>query len=227
MTKSISVYTILFLLILSFSKPVFAQADEHLWPDELNTAKNTSLLNDLEREVILELNKVRSNPKRYSELYLESLYSAYKGKIYNYPGQEPTLTKEGNGALVECILVLRKTPKLPILAPIDGLIKSARLLVSDQQFGGIGHIARNGSTPQKRMDIYGEWDITSAEDITYGSFEARQIVIALLIDDGVPDRGHRKNVLNPDFHFAGVAYGGHPTYHSMCVIDYAGKYKTK
>lgn len=227
MTKSNSMHTILFVLIIAFSSPFFVQADEPVWPDELNTAKNVSLLNDLEREVIFELNKVRSNPKRYSEQYLESLYSAYKGKIYYYPGQEPTLTKEGNGALLECIMVLRKTPLLPILEPTDGLIKSARLLVDDQQFGGIGHIARNGSTPQKRMEIYGEWDIASAEDITYGSFEARQIVIALLIDDGVPDRGHRKNVLNPNLHFAGVAYGGHPTYHSMCVIDYAGEYKNK
>jgi uncharacterized protein YkwD len=227
MTKSTSMHKIFFLLIIAFSSPDFAQADEPVWPDELNTAKKVHLLNVLEREVIFELNKVRSNPKRYSELYLESLYSAYEGKIYNYPGQEPTLTKEGIGALMECIMVLRKTPELPILEATDGLIKSARLLVHDQQFGGIGHIARNGSTPQKRMEIYGVWDICSAEDITYGSFEARQIVIALLIDDGVPDRGHRKNILNSCSHFAGVAYGGHPTYQSMCVIDYAGDFKAK
>lgn len=220
----------LIILFLFFLCPVGSseiQTAEKNWPDELNTAKDTPYLNDLERQVIHELNKVRSNPKRYSELYLESLYSAYKGKIYNYPGQEPTLTKEGNGALMECIMVLRKTPPLPILEPADGLIKSARLLVDDQQFGGIGHISRNGSTPQKRMELYGEWDIASAEDLAYGSFEARQIVIALLIDDGVPDRAHRKNILNPKFHFAGVASGNHPSYKFMCVIDYAGAYKNK
>jgi uncharacterized protein YkwD len=203
------------------------QSEEKTWPAELNTAKNDAHLSELEREVIFELNKVRSNPKRYSELYLEPLYVAYKEKIYTYPGQEPTLTKEGNGALMECVMVLRKTTSLPTLKPAIGLIKAARLLVDDQQFGGIGHISRNGSTPQKRMEKYGEWDVCSAEDITYGSFEARQIVIALLIDDGVPDRGHRINILNPCYLFAGVAYGNHPTYQSMCVIDLAGSYKDK
>jgi uncharacterized protein YkwD len=101
-------------------------------------------------------------------------------------------------------------------------------LVADQQKnGGIGHIARNGSTPQKRIEKFGDWDICSAEDITYGSFEARQIVIALLIDDGVPDRSHRKNILNPCFHYAGVTFGKHPGYQTICVTDYAGEYKNK
>lgn len=218
---------LLILLLLAFTTEVFAQSDPDVWPEELNTAKKTSRLNDLEREVVFELNKVRSNPRRYCELYLEPLYSAYNGKIYSYPGQEPTLTKEGNGALMECIAVLRKTNPLPTLRPIDGLTKSARMLVDDQQFGGIGHITRNGSTPQKRMEMYGEWDVASAEDLAYGNFEARQIVIALLIDDGVPDRAHRQNVLNPKFRLVGVATGKHPSYKTMCVIDYAGAFKNK
>ena len=218
---------ILFFLILTITKPAFAQADEPVWPEALQTAKNTARMNDLEREVIFELNKVRSNPKRYAELYLEPLYSAYNGKIYTYPGQESTLTKEGNGALMECIMALRKTPSMPVLEPAEGLNKSARILVKDQQFGGIGHITRNGSTPQKRMEMYGEWDIASADDLAYGNCDARQIVIALLIDDGVPDRAHRHNILNPKFHFVGVATGKHPSYKIMCAIDYAGAYKNK
>lgn len=117
---------------------------------------------------------------------------------------------------------------MPVMNPTEGLAKAADELVADQQkYGGIGHISRKGASPQKRIEKYGTWDICSAEDITYGSFEARQIVIALLIDDGVSDRGHRKNILNPYFRFAGVANGTHPSYLSMCVIDYAGDYQTK
>lgn len=215
------------LLLLVFATKVFAQSDSGIWPEEINTAKNTTQLNELEREVIFELNKVRSNPAQYSKMYLEPLYFAYKEKIYRYPGQEPTLTKEGNKALMECIAALGKTPPMPVLEVAGGLIKSAQMLVKDQQFGGIGHISRDGSTPQKRMEMYGEWDIESAEDLAYGNQEARQTVIALLIDDGVPDRAHRHNVLNPKFHFVGVATGKHPNYKTMCAIDYAGDYKNK
>lgn len=198
------------------------------WPDELNTARDANYLSELEKNVVLELNKVRSNPQRYVEEYMDELLTSFSGKIFSYPGQDPVKTQEGINPLKECIAELQKMSPLPLLNPADGLAKAAKDLVSDQQKnGGIGHIARNGSTPQKRIEKFGEWDICSAEDITYGSSEARQIVIFLLIDDGVPDRAHRKNILNPCFRFAGVSYGTHPNYTSVCVIDYAGQYKTK
>ena len=219
---------ILFLSILFWSGSSAKQAKEQHWSEELNTAKNAVYLNELERNVILELNKVRSNPKRYAEDYLEDLRTAFKGKLYTYPGQDPIKSQEGIRPLEECIKVLKKTSPRAILKPAEGLAKAAAELVNDQQkHGGIGHITRKGSTPQKRIEKYGEWDICSAEDITYGSFEARQIVIALLIDDGVPNRGHRENILNTCSHFVGIANGGHPSYQSMCAIDYAGEYKTK
>ncbi len=219
----------LFLFFSGFQSPetpIFPEEKE--WPSELNTAKDAAYMNLLEQQVIHELNKVRSNPKQYADDYLEELRTAYSGKLYTYPGQDPVKSQEGIFPLEECIQVLQKTAPMSIMNPAEGLAKAARDLVADQQkHGGIGHITRNGLTPQKRIEKYGTWDICSAEDITYGSFEARQIVIALLIDDGVSSRAHRKNILNPCFRFAGVANGNHPSYLSMCAIDYAGDYRTK
>jgi uncharacterized protein YkwD len=219
----------LFLLFSGFNsleRPFFPE--EKPWPNKLNTANDATYLSPLEQQVILELNKVRSNPKQYADDYLEELRTAYSGKLYTYPSQNPVKSQEGIVPLEECIQVLQKTASMSIMNPAEGLSKAARDLVADQQkHGGIGHITRNGLTPQKRIEKYGTWDICSAEDITYGSFEARQIVIALLIDDGVPDRGHRKNILNPCFQFIGIAFGSHQTYKSMCVIDFAGDYRNK
>ena len=218
----------LFLSLIFWSGSPEIFQEEKPWPDELNTAKNVAYLSELEQEVILELNKVRSNPKRFAEEYLDELRDHFEGSIFTYPGQVPLKTREGVSPLNECIQELKSTAPMSVLNPAEGLTKAATDLVNDQKKnGGIGHIARNGSTPQKRIEKYGDWDICSAEDITYGSFEARQIVIFLLIDDGVPDRAHRKNILNPCFKFAGTTYGTHPSYDSMCVIDYAGDYKTK
>lgn len=221
-------FFIVFLSIFFWTGSAENHSGEETWPTGLNTAKDAAYLDDLEQQVIHELNKVRSNPKKYAEDYLEELQTAFSGKLFTYPGQDPVKSQEGISPLIECIQVLKKTAASPVLNPAEGLSKAAAELVADQQkHGGIGHIARNGSTPQKRIDKYGEWNICSAEDITYGSFEARQIVIFLLIDDGVPGRGHRANILNPCFHFAGAANGRHPSYETMCVIDYAGEYKTK
>jgi hypothetical protein len=216
-----------FLILFGTVSPNKIQ-EEKTWPADLNTTRDANYLSELEKNVILELNKVRSNPQQYMEEYMEELLTSFEGKIFSYPGQEPVITQEGVSPLKECIRELRKMASLPLLIPAEGLAKASDDLVGDQQKnGGIGHIARNGSTPQKRIEKYGNWDICSAEDITYGSFEARQIVIFLLIDDGVPNRAHRKNILNPCFRVAGVSFGTHPNYKSICVIDYAGEYKTK
>jgi len=203
-------------------------SEEKKWSEELNTAKDAAYLDELEQQVIHELNKVRSNPKHYAEQYLEELRPDFNGKLFTYPGQITVKTQEGISPLNECIRELKSAAPVPFMNPSEGLTRATEELAKDQQKnGGIGHIARNGSTPQKRIEKYGDWDICSAEDITYGSFEARQIVIFLLIDDGVPDRSHRKNILNPCFRFSGVAFGTHPSYQTMCVIDYAGEYKNK
>ena len=205
------------------------QSKEKAWPAELNTAKDAAYMNEVEREVIHELNKVRSNPKRYAEEYMEELRTAFNGKLFTHPGQKiPVKTQEGIRPLEECIKVLKKSDPLPLLQPAKGLAKAAEELAKDQQSNGrLGHISKKGANPQKRIEKYGKWDICASEDITYGSVEARQIVISLLIDDGVPNRGHRENILNPCTRFAGVANGTHPTYRVMCVIDYAGGYITK
>lgn len=218
---------LIFSIFFGLGSPEKLQ-EETPWPAALNTAKDVNYLTELEKQVILELNKVRSNPKRYAEEYLEDLQTAFDGKLFTYPGQDPVITREGIAPLIECIKVLKESGPAPVLMPAEGLANAAAELVTDQQkHGGIGHITQKGLTPQKRIEKYGNWDICSAEDITYGSFEARQIVIALLIDDGVAERSHRKNILNTCFHFAGPNYGKHPNYLSMCAIDYAGEYKVK
>lgn len=218
---------ILYIALLGINSPD-KSTKEKAWSEELNTAASAGYLNQLEQEVIFELNKVRSDPPRYAKEVMEELKNKYKGKLLTYEGQIPIMTEEGIYPLEECIRVLKKTPPRPLLQPAKGLAKAAQELVQDQQrTGGLGHVSSKGSTPQKRIEKYGVWDICASEDISYGSIDARQIVASLLIDDGVPGRGHRENILNPCTKFAGVAIGDHPKYRVMCVIDYAGGYKSK
>jgi uncharacterized protein YkwD len=45
----------------------------------------------------------------------------------------------------------------------------------------------------------------------------------LIIDDGVTDRGHRKNIFSRAFGTAGAACGPHPRFGNVCVIDFAAR----
>jgi uncharacterized protein YkwD len=67
-----------------------------------------------------------------------------------------------------------------------------------------------------------QWTGSIGENISYGPDDGLEVVLQLIIDDGVPDRGHRANIFSPDFRLAGVACGPHPTFRTVCVIDFAG-----
>ena len=64
--------------------------------------------------------------------------------------------------------------------------------------------------------------LSTGECISYGEAEARGIVISLLVDDGVPSRGHRKIILDPKFSAVGISAGKHVVYSAMCTLDFGG-----
>ena len=192
----------------------------------LNTAARVNYLSPLEKEMIFEINKLRSNPAEYAREYIAPLAGKYQRRLLYYPGDKPLLTKEGVSALKECVRELKKQKSLPLVYPSSGLSNAANDHVKDQsQTGRLGHRGSDNSNSKTRMERYGTWKVSIAENIAYGGMNARQVIIYLLIDDGVRDRGHRKNFLNPDFRSVGVATGSHPGYGNMTVMDFAGAFK--
>jgi uncharacterized protein YkwD len=127
-------------------------------------------------------------------------------------------------AVDEAIRFLRSTPALPPLIVSAGMCRSAADHCAYQARGGFGHRGADGSNPGQRMSRYGMWSRAWAENISYGKATARDIVIQLIVDDGLPGRKHRKNIFNSAFNYAGAAYGPHAVFGSVCNIDFAGTY---
>jgi len=196
----------------------------------LDTAANASYLTDIEKDVILEMNKVRTNPKKYAELYLQPMLKYFKGNNYSVPGQITIATNEGAPAVNSCISALSRARAVGVLTPELGLSRAAKDHVTDQsKTGQIGHNGSNRSTPESRMKQYGSFrpGFTWGENISYGDSTGRDIVCSLLIDDGVPGRGHRANIMNGAFTQTGVGFGTHKQYRTSCTIDYATGYVSK
>ncbi len=182
---------------------------------------------DLEQSVVNELNLARTQPQTYLE-FLEVRRTHYDGRYFSLPGDVLLETEEGMAAVDDAIAYLKKVKPAPALILSYGMSRGARDHVQDQGPRGTrGHIGSDGSQPWERIARYGNWQKTVGENISYGEREAREIVISLIIDDGVPDRGHRTNVYNPAFHKVGVACGYHQEYDVMCVTTYAGDFTDK
>ena len=197
------------------------------WKKEtFDTTAGVEYLTDSERQVIIEINMVRTNPAEYARSFLVPLRSYYRNKLLQYPGEIAISTNEGIRALDECIKKLQVTKPLSLLFPKKGLTLAARDHVRDQaRTGAIGHTGSDRSTLGDRLNRYGKWDISAGENIDYGNRDARKIVASLLIDDGVKSRGHRMNLLNGSFKFVGVSVGVHNVYRHMCVMDFVGAYQ--
>jgi uncharacterized protein YkwD len=196
------------------------------WKKEtVDTTAGNEYLTDNERQVIIEINMVRTNPAEYARSFLVPLKSYYHKNLLRYPGEITISTSEGIRALNECIKKLQVTKPLPPLSPKEGLTLAARDHARDQaKTGATGHTGSDKSTVADRLNRHGKWDISAGENIDYGNGDPGRIVTSLLIDDGITSRGHRMNLLNGAFKFVGVSVGVHKVYRHMCVMDFAGSY---
>jgi uncharacterized protein YkwD len=210
--------TFVWICVVSFVSASNAENDNNL-----NTAAHATYLSPIEKEVIYEINLFRSNPAKYAEDYIAPLAKYYDRKILHYPGDKSILTHEGVKALHECVRVLKTASPQPLMFPSQGLSLSANDHQKDQaRTGKTGHTGSDRSNLKERIERYGEWQVRIAENIAYGNSSARQVVIFLLIDDGVESRGHRTNMLHPVYKNIGISFGEHPVYRTMCVMDFAG-----
>jgi len=188
---------------------------------------NTQVLSSLEKQVIQEINLARQNPQKYAS-FLEQLKPYYVGKFIKRPDEPTSINEEGVSAVDEAIRFLKSAKPIAMLKYSKGMSRAAMDHVRDQgQKGTLGHKGSDGSQPGDRVNRYGTWRWTVGENISYGRDKARDIVIGLIIDDGVPSRGHRDNIFNPAYKVTGVACGAHKTFDIMCVIDFAGEFVEK
>lgn len=190
-------------------------------------APELAFLSPFERELFGEINTLRTNPKLYAT-YLDDYKKLFKDNRLYLPNRLPLITMEGLKPVDEALSLLRSMAPLPAYASSEGMSKAAKERLDDMiKSGVIGHRGSDGSTPNSRLDKFGRWDKTVGEAIAYDVGTAREVILSLLVDDGVGNRGHRKNLLSTDFTVIGLASGESMKPHSSCIIDFAGAYKEK
>lgn len=210
--------TLVLVILVSIISAITPEKNKNL-----NTAKNAIYLSPIENDLVYEINLFRSNPAKYANDYIAPLAKYYEQRILHYPNDQAIKTNEGVRALHKCLKVLKTENPLPLMQPSKGLSLAAKDHQKDQaKTGKTGHAGSDKSDIKERIERYGEWQVRIAENIAYGNTSARQVLIFLLIDDGIKNRGHRNTLLHPAYKTVGVSFGKHPVYGSMCVMDFAG-----
>jgi hypothetical protein len=73
----------------------------------------------------------------------------------------------------------------------------------------------------QRIERYSEWSGNIGENIIYDFGDAVEAVCNWLIDDGLPQRGHRDNILSSDHDVTGVGVSPHSNMNNIAVVDFA------
>lgn len=206
--------------------PDFDGKDEVEADNEFKMMVDPSPTKD-EMAFFLSLNKARTEPKHFVKVIKEMLtHFNERDRTFLFPNEKVKLmTHEGRKAFDEAIKFLNKQKPLPPFELSTGMSLACRDLVADHGPRNMGgHVGSDRSTMDVRMNFYGTWHATCGENCGYGRKLGEQMVAQLIVDDGVPSRGHRDNIYKPEFHKVGIATGPHFSYGHMVVNDFAGDY---
>ena len=171
---------------------------------------------------------------------LEAMLPRFEGNTYKEAGKTDIVTQEGAAAVQELIDYLKKAPSVAKLRRLDaeaykttpvigdaftrpeGMVNACKDHVIDTgPTGVIGHTGTDNSSPFDRIEKYGTWETSAAENIAYGETTGLGVMLSLMIDDGVAGRGHRYNIMNPAFKVTGPYSGTHKTYGHQSCLTYA------
>jgi uncharacterized protein YkwD len=167
-----------------------------------NTAVNTAYLSKSEKDVIYILNLIRSYPALFAKTVLKK-YPAASGNDY--------LTNNVYyfKSLVDTLLKLE--PK-QMLYPDNACFLSAKSHAYQSGLTGyVGHERKTRDAKLKRLYL--------GECCDYGHQDPLDIVLSLIIDEGIPSLGHRIICLGY-YTKIGVSIQPHKKYGTNAVFDF-------
>jgi len=169
-----------------------------------NTASGTSL-SKAEQDVFLYCNLARLDGAKFMRTYAAKYLTGGSSYV-------SSLKRD-----------LQQVKNRPMLYPEQNLCYTAAIHAQDMGSHGMtGHDSSDGTECFDRIGSYYKCG-TAAENCSYGYSGALDIVMQLLIDDGVSSLGHRKSILNAEYNAMGTSIRPHKGYGYNCVQDFGAK----
>jgi uncharacterized protein YkwD len=205
--------------LLFFTAPLFAQTASlstaavsplasysNVWNDikysNCNTAVNVPYLSKTEKDVIYILNLIRTNPVLFVKTVLKK-YPAVSGNGY---------LAADSFYFISLVNTLQKMEPLNMLYPDKNCFESA--MCHAYSSGLTGYVGHERKTKDCKTKKY-----FNGECCDYGHADPLDIVLSLLIDEGIPSLGHRMVCLNA-YNNIGVSIQPHTRYGRNAVLDF-------
>lgn len=159
----------------------------------LTSFKSLQRISPEEQALYYWVNVLRSDPPLFRKQIIEPFLEQFPEANTNYA--KSLLSDLDNQAPIS------------LVAPSELLAKTSKEQASDIAFKqkGISHSSSDGRNFQQRMKDAGV-TTCAGENILEGNKDALKAVVILLIDQGVPGKGHRKTLLNPSFDLMGCSF---------------------
>jgi uncharacterized protein YkwD len=164
-----------------------------------------------------EINLARTDPAGYAQVVRDYFTGMDARGGYLLQGAR-VQSREGRAGVDEAVAFLRRVGRRPALQAAACLAGAAQAHADDQaRSGAVGHQGSDGSSLDARVRRQGVTAMTCGENIAYGQPQARDVVVAMVVDDGVSGRGHRANLFDSGFTRLGVGRAEHPRYGVVTV----------
>jgi len=139
-------------------------------------------------------------PKQFAKNYVAKYDEKKTGFAY-----DASYTKDKNSLISELNAL---KPMKPLVFD-SAMYELAKCWSSESgKSGEIGHARKNCKSGY------------SGECCSYGFKGALDIVMQLMVDNNIPNHGHRKIILTPYYSKVGIKNGSHKTYTYHSVIDF-------
>ena len=186
-------------------------------------------------ELCEEHNKIRKDPNCYIKHLKKVLSLIRRSNILHLQGERPFHMIEGKESVKEAINYLSNIPKTLKEKLSNRLFKLSDYLnlasldhAEDIGLkGSVSHLGSNETHMNDRVEKYCDWNGGLAESLDFGTNQAQNIMIKLLICDGDKNRTQRKYIFDPGFIYLGAGFSQHKKYKRCSVISYAASIQAK
>ena len=178
------------------------------------------MLTDYEKNLIREVNQLRTNPTKYAEQLIKSK-EYFKGNTWEHPDLKAGIAyQEGPAGFDDAIRFLKAAKPVGGLIPSKGLMKIAKEMCMCYQRDKEVDI-------DATIDKYGEWNGEFGTLVEYGGRNPEMTVVNLVVCDGDKTRGYRKTLFEPTVKKIGVANGTHKMFKTVSVIVTSDVFENK